>query len=275
MRTLPPIVAVFLFPLSSARAVQVVISTKVLVRCNIYDSDVGIDKGKMKFSNDGISWSAEKAYAQVEPDWDLSKYGGSTSDGLKTIYGRFSDSLGNWTENNIKIAVILDTTTPTTYAVSPGGMYSNTQSVTLVCDDGSGSGCSATYYTTDGTEPTVNSPKYSEAITVNSDTSIKFFSVDAGRNVEAIKAESYHIALNDSDSPLNTISEDKNEPVQTDDTEAPHSIKVNSPASQEPVSLEQTGQDVPTINEWGSILLFTLVLLQFAKISRLLNNAKF
>ena len=38
-----------------------------------------------------------------------------------------------------------------------GGLYNQVQAVTLNCDDGTGSGCSGTHYTIDGSEPTTAS----------------------------------------------------------------------------------------------------------------------
>jgi len=219
------ILAVFCFSLPSAIAEQVVTSSEIMITSVVSDSDIGIQRGEMQFSNDGINWSRKKAYARVEPNWNLTEYGGNKADGLKTIYGRFSDSLGNWTtRNNIKLVVLLDTTAPISSASSTSGVYANAQFVTLVCNDGFGSGCKATYYTTDGTEPTISSSRYREAIAVSGSTEIKYFSVDVGGNAEAVKSENYTILAK--------------------------TIKSST---------------VPTVSEWGKILLFALILLRFAR----------
>jgi hypothetical protein len=63
--------------------------------------------------------------------------------------------------------------------------------VTLLCDDGGGSGCAATYYATDGSEPTTGSTRYTAPIAVSATTPLKFFSVDGAGNAEAVKTEQY------------------------------------------------------------------------------------
>ena len=53
-----------------------------------------------------------------------------------------------------------DTSAPVTTASPAGGDYNAAQNVTLSCNDGTRSGCSKTYYTTDGSTPTTSSPVY-------------------------------------------------------------------------------------------------------------------
>ncbi len=84
-----------------------------------------------------------------------------------------------------------DTTPPTTRAAPAGGSFSAPVSVTLLCDDGGGSGCAATYYATDGSEPTTGSTRYTAPIAVSATTPLKFFSVDGAGNAEAVKTEQY------------------------------------------------------------------------------------
>ena len=50
-----------------------------------------------------------------------------------------------------------------------------------------------TYYTTDGSTPTTSSTRYIAPVTINSDTTFKYFSVDVAGNVEAVKTSSYTI----------------------------------------------------------------------------------
>ena len=86
-----------------------------------------------------------------------------------------------------------DTTAPTTTASPAGGSYATEQSVVLTCDDGTGSGCSATYYTTDGSNPTTASTVYTSAIAVSADLTLNYFSVDNEGNAEAVQTETYVI----------------------------------------------------------------------------------
>jgi len=102
---------------------------------------------------------------------------------------------------------VADEDPPVTSASPVGGNYNFAQSVTLTCDDGAGSGCAATYYTVDGTDPDTGSTAYSAAIAIAADTTLKFFSVDNQANAEAIKTETYVITLIvDEDAPQTTAS---------------------------------------------------------------------
>lgn len=53
---------------------------------------------KMGFSNNGVIWSAEEPCNSSFENWDLSKNGGSTEMGLKTVFARFKDVAGNWSD---------------------------------------------------------------------------------------------------------------------------------------------------------------------------------
>ncbi|WP_163864858.1 chitobiase/beta-hexosaminidase C-terminal domain-containing protein [Myxococcus eversor] len=78
-----------------------------------------------------------------------------------------------------------DTTAPTT-AVSPaGGLFNAPATVTLTCDDGTGSGCEATYYTLDGSAPTTRSILYSAFVMVEASATLRFFSLDRDGNSES------------------------------------------------------------------------------------------
>ena len=86
----------------------------------------------------------------------------------------------------------LETSLPVTHAYPAAGAYSSAQDITLLCDDGFGSNCAATYYTTDGSIPTISTP-YTGPFTINADTTIKFFSIDNAGNQEAVQTVSYVI----------------------------------------------------------------------------------
>ncbi|AKP75460.1 esterase, PHB depolymerase family [Priestia megaterium Q3] len=82
-----------------------------------------------------------------------------------------------------------DISPPVTAASPAGGTYGSSVSVTLSPNEPA-----TTYYTLDGSTPTVNSLKYFEPISINSSKTIKFFSVDAAGNQEGVKTEVYQIS---------------------------------------------------------------------------------
>jgi len=62
------------------------------------DGVSGMGEGaRMRFSNDGKTWSEPEPFAARRPGWDLSGYGGTTEPGLRVVYARVSDATGNWT----------------------------------------------------------------------------------------------------------------------------------------------------------------------------------
>ena len=86
----------------------------------------------------------------------------------------------------------MDTTAPTTTASPAGGTYSSAQSVTLTCNDGSGSGCKTTYYCLgSGCYPTTI---YNGSISISSSTVLRFSSFDNADNPESVKTETYTIS---------------------------------------------------------------------------------
>lgn len=84
-----------------------------------------------------------------------------------------------------------DRDTATTTASPSAGKYREPLSVELNCDDQRGSGCAVTHYTLDGTEPTGHSPVYASPIPIDTDTVIKFYSIDDAGNQEATVTQQY------------------------------------------------------------------------------------
>jgi hypothetical protein len=108
-------------------------------------SDVHSEVNKMRFSNDGVSWSGEENYA-TSKSWTL-----TASDGLKTVYVQYKDSAGN-RSSSISDTIILDRTAPSgTISINNGDGYTNSTSVTLTLSaSDSGSGVSKMKFSNDG-----------------------------------------------------------------------------------------------------------------------------
>ncbi|NTX62976.1 chitobiase/beta-hexosaminidase C-terminal domain-containing protein [Myxococcus sp. CA051A] len=84
-----------------------------------------------------------------------------------------------------------DTVAPTTVASPAGGLFNSPRTVTLTCDDGTGSGCEATYYTLDGSAPTTRSIRYSDFVMVEASATLRFFSVDRAGNSESARSAEF------------------------------------------------------------------------------------
>jgi len=112
--------------------------------------------------------------------------------GYGTVIEYTYDASGNLIEKKTQT----DTTAPTTTNNPPAGTYNTAQSVTLTCDDGTGSGCDKIYYTTNGTTPTTSSPVYSSPINISVTTTLKFFAKDKAGNSESVKTGIYTINTN-------------------------------------------------------------------------------
>ena len=67
-------------------------STTVTLRITANDNLSGV--AEMRFSNDGRTWSDWEGF-QSTRSWDLTRFGGSSSDGLKTVYAQLRDRVGN------------------------------------------------------------------------------------------------------------------------------------------------------------------------------------
>ncbi len=151
----------------------------------------GVGITEMTFSNDGLSWSAAESYAATK-SWTL-----PMGDGPKTIYVKFKDGVGNWS-NAYSVTVVLDTTAPVTTASPVGGTYGAAQTVILAADE-----TAIIYYTTDGSEPTISSSVYSAAISIPTTRALKYFAKDVSGNMETVKSQTYTI---DTTGPLGAVS---------------------------------------------------------------------
>lgn len=65
----------------------------------------------MSFSNDGTTFSSWETFATTKSSWDLTAFGGSLSEGAKTVSARFKDAAGN-VSAVVSATLTLDRTAP-------------------------------------------------------------------------------------------------------------------------------------------------------------------
>jgi YD repeat-containing protein len=145
---------------------------------------------QMRFSNDGVNWSTAETFAPTK-SWSI-----SSGAGAKTVYVQLQDGAGNWQSVSSTINYVTDDITPPVTIASPsGGVYNSTQTVSLSCGDGSGSGCSRIYYTTDGSVPDMAASSFLEGsvgrLSIVPPATLNYFAVDAAGNIETNKIQIY------------------------------------------------------------------------------------
>jgi len=97
--------------------------------------------------------------------------------------------------------VQIDGAPPTTTIACNGSAcasttYTQPVSVTLTAtDDAGGSGVSSTHYTTNGTTPSLSSPTYTGAFTLNASATVKYRSWDVVGNIEGVRSQSITVSL--------------------------------------------------------------------------------
>jgi hypothetical protein len=78
---------------------------------------------QMQFSHDGVSWSEAEAFAATK-QWTL-----SAGDGVKTVYARFKESIGDWS-SPVSASVTLDTQPPSLAIGNPSAAATGAGPVT-------------------------------------------------------------------------------------------------------------------------------------------------
>lgn len=105
--------------------------------------DTGIDK--VQYSNDGATYSPLENFSATKTGWNLSLFGGSPTDGPKTVYYRVVDFAGNPTVKTASI--MLDQTPPVaTIKINSDASYATSSSVTLTLSAGDTSGIKQVEY---------------------------------------------------------------------------------------------------------------------------------
>ena len=104
--------------------------------------------------------------------------------------GAVEDAAGNLlaSDYTFSFTTQLDTVAPAAYANPAGGLFNAPQSVTLTASEPA-----AIYYTTDGSDPTMGSAQYTEALSINDTMVLKFMAVDYADNQSVIYTETYTI----------------------------------------------------------------------------------
>lgn len=89
------------------------------------------------------------------------------------------------------IKYIIDTVAPTASVNPLGGSYNVTKVLTLSMNE-----AGTIYYTLNGTNPNINSKRYSTRIIITSNTTLKYLAVDLAHNMSPIYLENYIIDKN-------------------------------------------------------------------------------
>jgi hypothetical protein len=143
------------------------------------------------FSPDGQKIAYEQGYPGDRDSINIMNSDGSNPISITNTDNLWRDLHPSW---SVSATLPGDSFPPTTTASPAGGTYPSAQSVTLTCNDGSGSGCQTRYYCLgSGCNPTT---VYTGAINIGSSTVLRFYSTDIAGNSEAnvsIKAETYTI----------------------------------------------------------------------------------
>ncbi|MFA6553143.1 MAG: M4 family metallopeptidase [Patescibacteria group bacterium] len=137
----------------------------------------------MNIMNEAGAWTGWTTYTPTL-NWTID----TSSNGTKRVYVQYSDTAGNILAATASDDIIYDSVAAQTAASPSGGRIVKGRSVTLTANESS-----IIYYTTDGSAPTTGSTVYTGPITINADTTIKYFSVDSAGNAEVYKTTEYII----------------------------------------------------------------------------------
>ncbi|MBT0663490.1 chitobiase/beta-hexosaminidase C-terminal domain-containing protein [Geobacter pelophilus] len=110
------------------------------------------------------------------------------------LYGQVGDGNGSMLPHNSLIN--LDSVAPVASATPGGGAFAESVSVTLGCSD-TGTGCTALYYTLDGTSPTFpvsgSTELYLSPLNLVDNGTIAFIATDLAGNVSAVQRQAYSV----------------------------------------------------------------------------------
>ncbi len=137
---------------------------------------------EMQFSNDNVEWSLPEPFGGGKL-WALLE-----GDGIKTVYVKFRNGLGYWSEA-FTAQIVLDTVPPVTTAQPAGGAFPDPPVVTLSADE-----AATIYYALDNAALIFESGTYQAPLLITEDMTLTYFAVDGAGNVSAYEAQVYRVA---------------------------------------------------------------------------------
>lgn len=108
-----------------------------------------------------------------------------------------TDANGNRTETDA-LVYFVDSVAPTTAISPPPGHYLTPITVDITSDDPNGT----IHFTTDGSEPTADSPTWAGPLAVDAATTVRFRGIDPGGNTEAVQIAEYVIGPRPARAPM-------------------------------------------------------------------------
>ena len=165
---------------------------------------------------DGVNWNTRYVFGpSSDGDWEMpgdkaTEYGNIDvydDDPIKLPYaGEYTITI-NGNDKTFSITRTIETVATPTFTPA-AGTYTSIQSVTIACDTQE----AVIHYTTDGSEPTANSPVYNGAIEVAQNMTIKAIALKEGWNPSQAATAEYVINLPQLEAPVFTpVSGEYNE----------------------------------------------------------------
>lgn len=139
---------------------------------------------KMRFSNDGVTYSADEPYGTTK-NWIL-----SPGDGIKTVYVRFTDGAGILYDP-VTTQITLHTALPVITATPPSGTFINSVNIFLSSDEPN----SLIKYTFDGSDPltSATAATYAGPFNISTSTSVTYRAIDPAGNMSVPVTAQYNI----------------------------------------------------------------------------------